>query len=287
MSANEQDNITGRSGALAPGADSIDDTSSKPEMETSLSFEAAVYAAWTTGISGLMLFICWLPGMWQSVRPITLSKPRSEALIALGATMLLLGISVTTDHVLHDWKRHLPFRDGIYLGQLIIVYSPILLVMLWRKQGPATCFLRLEKLPSKLLLGVGLSLLAAFVFLAARGGAGKFGPFLSTFARGGPVAMLQTFLEGFAIGFLLYRFGAWLGIRWSAVIVAVLFMAGHLPNYMAGTFHLSVQGALAMAIAHAGISVLVLLGLWKSQDIIVIGFLHWFINAAAGFTAAS
>jgi len=256
-------------------------------LETSLSFEAAVYAAWTTGIGGLLLFISWLPGIWQPVRPLTLSKPRSEAFIALGATLLLLAVSVTTDHVLCDWKRCSAFRDWIYLGQLIIVYSPILLVMLWRKQGPATCFLRLDKLPTKVLLGVGLSIVAAFVFLAVRGKVGDFGPFLLTLARGGPLAMLQTFLEGFALGFLLYRFGAWLGIRWSAVIVAVLFMAGHLPNYMAGTFHLSLGEALAMASVHAGISVLVLLALWKSQDIIVIGFLHWFINAASSFTTAA
>src|SRR5262249_53144463 len=102
--------------------------------------------------------------MWQSVRPITWSQPRSEAFLALWATLLLLVISVTTDHLLSDWKHRLPFRDCIYLGQLIIVYGPILLVLLGRKQGPATCFLRLEKLPSKLLLGVGLSLVAAFVF---------------------------------------------------------------------------------------------------------------------------
>jgi hypothetical protein len=159
--------------------------------------------------------------------------------------------------------------------------------MLWREQGPATCFLRLEKLPCKMFLGVGLSMVAAFVFLAVRGKVGEFGPFLSTLARGGPVAMLQTFLEGFTIGFLLYRFGAWLSIRWSAVVVAVLFMAGHLPNYMAGAFHLSMGEALAMAIAHAGIGVLVLVSMWKSQDIIVISFLHWFINAASGFTTAA
>jgi hypothetical protein len=255
-------------------------------VETSLSFEAAVYAAWTTGIGGLLLFVYWLPGAWQAIRAVQVREPRYEAFLALGAALLLLGISVATDQLLYDWKHRLPFRDWIYLGQLIIVYSPILLVMLWRKQGPATCFLRLEKLPSKMLLGFGLSMFASFVFLAVRGEAGEFGPFLSTLARGRPVAMLQTFLEGFAIGFLLYRFGAWLGIRWSAVIVAALFMAGHLPNYMAGSFHLSVGEALVMAIAHAGIGVLVLASMWKSQDIIVIGFLHWFINAASSFTTA-
>jgi hypothetical protein len=102
-------------------------------LETSLSFEAAVYAAWTTGINGLLLFIYWLPGRWQSVRPSTLSVPRSEALMALGATLLLLGISVTTDHLLCDWKRRLPWRDCIYLGQLMIVYGPILLARIAHK----------------------------------------------------------------------------------------------------------------------------------------------------------
>jgi ABC-type uncharacterized transport system fused permease/ATPase subunit len=285
MSADEQNYITGRAGAFVPGGRFFDDSSNR-EVETSLNFEAAVYAAWTTGICGLVLFISWVPALWQSVRPITLNEPRSEALLALGATLLLLGLSVTTDYFLADWKRRLPCRAGIYLGQLLIVYSPILLVLLWRKQGPVTCFLRLEMLLSKLLLGVGLSMLAALVFLAVRGKAGAFGPFLSTLDSGGPIAMLQTFLEGFALGFLLYRFGAWFGVRWSAVIVAVLFMAGHLPNYVAGTFHLSLAEALAMAMAHAGIAVLVLLGFWKSQDIIAIGFLHWFINAVSRFTTA-
>jgi membrane protease YdiL (CAAX protease family) len=96
--------------------------------------------------------------------------------------------------------------------------------------------------------------------------------------------MFQTFMEGFGIGFMLYRLGAWIGIRWSSVVVAFLFMAAHIPNYTSGAFHLSLPIALLAALAHAGIAVLIVFGAWKSQDIIVIGVLHWFINRVSDFT---
>lgn len=96
--------------------------------------------------------------------------------------------------------------------------------------------------------------------------------------------MLQTFLEGFGVGFVLYRVGAWLGIRATAVLVAILFMAAHLPNYMHGTYEHSLADAMAFAAAHAGIAVVVIASVWWTQDIIVLGFVHWFINAASSFT---
>jgi membrane protease YdiL (CAAX protease family) len=78
--------------------------------------------------------------------------------------------------------------------------------------------------------------------------------------------------------------GAWIGVRWSSVVVAFLFMAAHIPNYTSGAFHLSLPVALLAALAHAGIGVLILFGVWKSQDIIVFGVLHWFINRVSDFT---
>ena len=95
--------------------------------------------------------------------------------------------------------------------------------------------------------------------------------------------MLQTFLEGFALGFLVYRFAAWIGIRWSGAIVAVLFMAGHIPVYTGQSVGLPLPVGIAMAAAHAGISGAGLLAMWKSQDIVVLFFLHWFINRASSF----
>jgi hypothetical protein len=133
-------------------------------------------------------------------------------------------------------------------------------------------------------LGLLLSLLASFIFLAVRGRASSYGAFLLTLARGGLPAMFETFMEGFGIGFLLYRVGAWLGAFWTSIIVAVLFMAGHIPNYTHGLYHLSLPVALIMLAAHAGIGVVIFLGVWDSQDIVVLGFLHWFINAASSFT---
>ena len=237
------------------------------------------------GVGLFLLVIQFLPARWHALEPIRLERPGREVLWALAATVLLVGISVATDNLLSPWKRHPSFGRFVYFGQLLLVYSPIFAMLLWRRQDLKTCFLRFDKLPVKILLGLGVALTASFVFLLVRGRAGAFPEFLTTLGKGGVVAMFQTFMEGFAIGFLLYRFVAWIGIGWSSGVVAFLFMAAHIPNYMSGAFHLSLPVALLAALAHAGIAVLVMAGMWKSQDIIVIGVLHWFINRASDFTS--
>lgn len=252
-------------------------------MEVSLNFEIAVYLSWILGVGLFLLVIQFLPARWHALEPIRLERPGREVLWALAAIVLLVGISVATDNLLSSWKRHPSFGRLVLFGQLLLVYSPIFAMLLWRRQGLKTCF-RFDKLPVKILLGIGVALIASFIFLLVRGRAGAFPEFLTTLGKGGVVAMVQTFMEGFAIGFLLYRFVAWIGIGWSSVIVAFLFMAAHIPNYTGGTFHLSLPVALLAALAHAGIAVLVMAGVWKSQDIIVIGVLHWFINRASDFT---
>jgi hypothetical protein len=254
-------------------------------VEVSLNFEIAVYLSWLVGVGLLLLFIRLLPAQWPAREPVRLEHPGREVLWALAAVVLLVGISVATDNLLRTWKRHPSFGAWVFFGQLLLVYSPIFALLLWRGQGFKTCFLRFDKLPVKIPVGIAVALIASFIFLLVRGQAGAFPQFLTTLGKGGVIAMLQTFMEGFGIGFLLYRLGAWIGIGWSSVVVAVLFMGAHIPNYTSGAFHLSLPVALLAALAHAGIAVLVLLGVWKSQDIIAVGVLHWFINRASDFTS--
>lgn len=254
-------------------------------MEVSLNYELAVYAAWLAPLAALLALVRLKPHVWHTCRPITLEHARREALWALTASLAVVAISVVTDRAFSEWKRTPSIRSWVYLGQLALVYSPIFAVMLWRRQGLYTAFLRSDKLPNKIVLGIVLSLAASFLFLLVRGQASQYGEFVPTLTRGGPPAMVQTFMEGFAVGFLLYRVGAWLGIKRTSVLVAVLFMAAHLPNYTQGLYHLPLTSAVTMAAAHAGIAVFVIAAVWKVQDIIVLGFLHWFINAASSFTA--
>lgn len=253
-------------------------------MEVSLNFEVAVYVSWVVGVGLFLLAVELLPTQWHALEPIRLERPGREALWALAATVFLVGISVATDILFRTWKRHPSFGSLIYFGQLLLVYSPIFALLIWRRQGLETCFVRFDKLPFKILLGTALAAIASFLFLLARGWAGTFDEFVPTLGKGGIVAMFQTFMEGFAIGCLLYRVGAWIGIGWTSVVVAILFMAAHIPNYTGGAFHLSLNAAILVAAAHAGISVLIFVAAWRSQDIIVLGMLHWFINRASDFT---
>ncbi len=254
-------------------------------LEVSFSFETAVYSAWLLSLALLLLAIRLKPAWWPPLELVAFTSNRKEALLALAAVPLVVGISVATDQLLRPWKRQPVWGDVVYLLQILLVYTPLFALLLWRKQGLRTCFLSVEKLASKVALGVILSLAASALFLLVRGQISEFGLFLSTLGRGGPVAMFQTFMEGFGVGFLLYRLGAWIGIRWAALIAAILFMAAHIPNYTSGTYHLPLPTAVLMAAAHAGVAAFILFGVWKSQDIVVLGFLHWFINAASRFTS--
>jgi hypothetical protein len=255
-------------------------------MEATLAFEVAVYSAWIASAGALLLLVKYAPARWHATQPVSFKRPGREFFWALAAAIVLFAISFASDNLLAPWKRQPVLGDVVYLGQLLLVYSPIFLVLWWRRQGLRSCFLRLEKWPTKIGAGLLLGTLGAGMFLLSRGRIEAFPELMSTLGHGGPVAMVQTFMEGFGIGFLLYRAGAWLGVRWSSVIVSVLFMAAHIPNYVSGASTFPLATALALAAAHAGIGVLILVVIWRSQDIIVLGFLHWFINRAAAFTVA-
>jgi hypothetical protein len=243
----------------------------------------AVYAAWLSSLLVFMLVLYRVPSLAPQPHTEQLRRPGRELLYALGAVALLFALSQLTDIWFASWKK-IPGtgRLVLFLHRLIF-YTPIAAVLVWRKQGLDTCLLRREKLPWKLLLGLALGVLASVVFVAVRGKIADYPHYLATLGKGGPVAMLQTFLEGLALGFLVYRVTAWIGIRWAAVLVAALFMAAHIPVYIGQSVGFSLAVGIAMAAAHAGISVAVLLAMWKSQDIVVIFFLHWFINRASSF----
>lgn len=253
-------------------------------MEATLTFEVAVYSAWIASAGALLLLVRYAPAWWHEAQPVSFEKPGWEFFWALAAVIVLFAISFASDNLLAPLKRQPVLGDVVYLGQLLLVYSPIFVVLWWRRQGLRSCFLRLENWPVKIGAGLLLGTLAAGVFLLSRGRIEAFPQFISTLGHGGPMAMVQTCMEGFVIGFLLYRAGAWLGVGWSSVIVSALFMAAHVPNYVSGASNFPLPTAMALAAAHAGIGVLILVVIWKSQDIIVLGFLHWFINRVAAFT---
>lgn len=254
-------------------------------MEPTLNFELAVYFSWTVSIVLFMMIAAKKPDLWVEIKPISLENPGKELLWGFVAVILLICISIGSDMALKPYKKDPDFGKLVFFGQLVLVYLPVFLTLKLRNQNLDTCFLSFQQLPKKIIFGMMLSLVASFIFLAIRGKADGYWEYLTLLGKGGPVAMLQTFMEGFGVGFILYRFTAWIGIRWSCVIVAILFMAAHIPNYTSGSYEFSLPIALLLAGAHAGIAIVIIYSMWKTQDIVVIGFLHWFINRATDFTS--
>ncbi|MEO8664860.1 MAG: hypothetical protein ABI462_05130 [Ignavibacteria bacterium] len=251
-------------------------------MEATINFELAVYLAWFTGILLLISFIKFFPCYWQAHQVYAFDKPKKELLIGLILIALLVLISSGFYYIDNPLKEILSNKDVRFIVNLAIVYSPLWIYLIIKKQGLKTCFISSDKIIFKIIAGIVAALAASFVFLLIRGLHFRYLDYLSTLFNYSPGQLLQTFLEGFVIGFALYRFYAVVRPVWAAAIVAIIFMLAHIPSYVTG-MGISVADTSVLIAAHTGISFFIFFSLNKIQDVISIFFIHWFINAATGY----
>lgn len=251
-------------------------------MEATINFELAVYLAWFTGILLIITFIKVFPEYWQQRQVYALNKPKSELIIAIALIALLVLISSSFYYIDDPLKKIIDNADMRYLVKLAIVYSPIWIYLIIKKQGLRTCFISFDKIIFKVIIGIAAAFAASFIFLFIRGVPSSYVEYLYTLFNYSLVQLLQTFLEGFVIGFALYRFYAVIKPVWAAAIVAIIFMLSHIPSYITG-MGISIPDTIFLIAAHTGISFFIFLALTKIQDVISIFFIHWFINAATDF----
>jgi membrane protease YdiL (CAAX protease family) len=75
---------------------------------------------------------------------------------------------------------------------------------------------------------------------------------------------VQIFMEDVTIALVFVRLSAWIGRKWSIIIVAILFAGGHIPTMISNGAELLELGTLFI---DAFLGVLVLLAISKSKDI--------------------
>src|SRR5262249_44783979 len=147
----------------------------------------------------------------------------------------------------------------------IIIFSPIFLLLAIRRQGLDTAWLPLDRVWQRLLVGLGLALLAILAFTATRAGSDSwltvvprvYSPKNLSFA-------VEVFCEDVAIAILFVRFQATVGALLGIILVALLFAAAHLPTLIALGVPL---GQTLFLLLDAGLGVLALAVLRRAQDI--------------------
>ena len=114
----------------------------------------------------------------------------------------------------------------------LIIFAPILLVPVLRRDGPTSAWIQTHALPLRVAIGVAFALVVLLLFSLLQAGAPSYaetlgGVFTPTRAH----LAVQVLLEDLAIAILFVRLAAAMGHRKAIVAVAALFAPGAHPRH--------------------------------------------------------
>jgi hypothetical protein len=231
--------------------------------------------AYLVGLGGWLVANRLLPRLWPR-KPIEgFAHPWREFWIALAgaAGILVMG---------QLWTRGIRLPEqgtaGPILGAInqVLIFAPIVLVVLIRRQSWVTAWLPRGHLGVRLVVGLGLAAVAVTAYALLRAGADAPWVLLSRIWRYGHLdEMTQVFLEDLTIAIVFVRLAAAVGSRWATVVVAGLFAAGHVPVMVSqGASWLEFAGLLR----DAGLGAAVILILQRSRDVVWFWCIHFALD---------
>jgi hypothetical protein len=183
--------------------------------------------------------------LWPASAGPTFARPGIE----LGfAGLALLGIILLG--MLYGAGICLPSRGplGPVLESLnhIIIFSPMIAMLFWRKQSAASAWLPTDRVRTRLAVGVISAIAGLAMFSLVRTGADPFWQVLPRLVRYNHLPhFVQVFLEDVSIAVLFVRLSALLRREWLlAIIVGGLFSAAHAPTLFVQGVGLSEMGYL-------------------------------------------
>jgi len=211
--------------------------------------------------------------IWPAQDPVSLRHPWADVGFFVVAVAGVIGVGR-----LYQRGMLLPTPDSpagavSEAFNQFLIFAPIPLLLVMRRQGPETALLSPKRRPVRRLgAAVGLAAVAMLTYAAVTEHtlADVAGAFADE-ARSGrlPAHAVQVFMEDLAIGVLLVRLAAAVRSEWAAgVAVATLFAAAHIPAMLSG----AAEGLEPAALTHLGldalIGVIVMVGLLKTRDVL-------------------
>lgn len=161
----------------------------------------------------------------------------------------------------------------------LIIYSPIFLVLLFRKQPLSTVFLSADGITRKLLFGLVASAIAVLLFLGLRGEWDRFGKILTRSITVESISYFPAvFLENIAIAFLFVRLRWLVGLKWAIGIPAFLFALAHVPGSIAEGDPWS--HIIIFFLTTGTLTIFILYTAYRGRDILWLGLVHYFMDLA-------
>lgn len=231
--------------------------------------------AYLTALGGWLLFSYYFRDIWPKKSDYRFDRPGKEFGIAIVGAIAVIGMG-------RLWSMGIRLPEEGALGPVlasvnqVLIFAPILLVPVLRKQPWTTAWLPRQNIPKRLLAGLTLAIIAVTVYSQLRINADAPWYILGrTWQYEHIDAMVQVFLEDTAIAILFVRLASAIGKRWATVVVACLFAAGHIPVMLS-------EGAslieLAGLLRDAGLGVAVILVLQRSRDIVWFWCIHFCLD---------
>ena len=238
---------------------------------------SALFLAYSVALLAA-LGISWrAPRLWPSGAAPAFPHPWREVAWALVATaaVLSLGVLYSRGRLFPATSQHRPALDAI---NQIVIYAPFPLLLVLRRQGPETAWLPRRDIVLRVGIGLGLALLALIVYAVARFGLGVLPQLVAhVYAPSHVSYLVQVLLEDLSIAILFVRFRNVLGLRWTLLLVALLFAAARVPGLLARGEHTS---DLWRLIGDVGLGVLGLALLQRLQDV----WWFWMVHFALDMT---
>ncbi|MCP3914706.1 MAG: hypothetical protein GY711_04000 [bacterium] len=199
-----------------------------------LSHHSALFGGYAVAMAGWILARRWLPRLWPTREPVAFARPWREfgwSVIACVA-VLCVGQLYQRGRLLSTEGAWGPGFDTL---NQILLYSPMLLLLGFRRHSLESAWLPLRQVPLRLVVGFALALLALAAFAGVRGTLGAW-PDLTAFTyRPSHLRFaVHILLEDLTIAILFVRLAA--ATRHPLlvpVVIAFLFAAGHVPGALA------------------------------------------------------
>ena len=180
------------------------------------------------------------------------------------------------------WSRGIRLPNTGTAGPLfesinqLIIFAPIMLVPIVRRHTLASAWIRIDRMPQRVVVGVGLSLVALLLFAVLKQGAPSWTSAVAGVYRPSKVHVaVQVLLEDLAIAILFVRLSAAAGPRAALLGVAGLFAAAHIPAMLTQGDLLS---ELTGLVRDFGLGVLVLATVSRSADVAWLWPVHYSLD---------
>ena len=213
--------------------------------------------------------------LWRDVqRPHFVHAWREVGIVLLTVVgTLLLGQLWVRGIRLHLTGPWAPVGESI---NQIIIFAPVIAVPILRRQGWASAWVRLDRIPVRLAIGLALALVALLLYSTMERGAASWADAVrGVFAPSRADVAVQVLLEDVAIAILFVRLAAAMRPRAAILIVAALFAAAHIPSMMARG---DTTAELVALLRDAGLAVLVVGTAWRSADIAWVWPVHYALD---------